>query len=252
MPVSEHSRPSDAKPKNNPDTSLLDELAEWIIDQPEPRDLALRVYRRLKEVMSADSFYAAIGSRHAEGLHAVVVMDEDVEYPPASVYIEPYGDNMAQDISFFNREDTRDRWTFGTGRPSASCLTCTMRARGRVVGQVSTMSYRDDAYDAASASLFRAVARLLTVAFDRAIERQEAARREDELIALLESNRLVSASLEATEILRGLATSLAKTLGDGAAIISRLDQDETLLIPGAYAAAPPEEPKPLPAPFTVA
>jgi signal transduction histidine kinase len=252
MPVSEHPSPLGAKLQDDFGTSLLNDLAGWIIDQPDPRDLAQIVYGRLKEVMAADSFYVAIGSLHAEGLHAVLVMDEDVEYPPSSIYIEPYDDNLTQDTIFFTREDTRGRWTFGTGRPSASCLTCTMRARGRAVGQISIMSYRDHAYDESAGSLLHAVARLLTIAFDRAIERQEAVRREEELTALLESNRLAGVSLEVTEILRGLATSLAGILSDGVVIVSRLDREETLLVPCAYASTPPTNPTTLPPPFMVA
>ncbi len=249
MPVTEHSRLVGADVAGDPTAHLLDDLAGRIIDQSEPRGLALYVYSRLQARMAADSFYVAMASHQAEGLHAVLVLDEDVEYPASSIYIEPYDESLAQEQVYFDRDGTRNRWTFGTGRPSASCLTCTMRARGRVVGQISIMSYYDGAYDDAAAALLRSVARLLTVAFDRILERQEAARREEELVGFWETNHRVNASLEETEFLRGLATSLAKTLQDGAAVISRLNADESLLVPCAFAGAHSGDPERLPPPF---
>jgi signal transduction histidine kinase len=252
MPVTEHSRLVGAQAAGDPTAHLLDDLAGRIIDQPEPRDLALFVYSRLRTLMPAESFYVAMASQQAEGLHAVLVMDEDVEYPSSSIYIEPYDESLTQEQVYFDRDATRNRWTFGTGRPSASCLTCTMRARGRVVGQISTMSYYDDAFDAVAGTVLRAVARLLTVAFDRILERQEAARREEELVGFWETNHRVNASLEVAEFLRGLATSLAKTLSDGSVVISRLNTEESLLVPCAFADAHSADPERLPPPFAIA
>ncbi len=252
MPVTEYSRPTGTDTVGDPTALLLEDLAGRIIDQPEPRELALFVYARLRTRMPADSFYVAMASHQAEGLHAVLVMDEDVEYPSSSIYIEPYDESLAQEQVYFDREGTRNRWTFGTGRSSASCLTCTMRAGGRVVGQISIMSYYDGAYDDAAAGLLRAVSRLLTVAFDRALEGREAARREEELVAFWETNRRANTSIEVAEVLRGLATSLAKTLNDGVAVISRLNLDESLLVPCAFADAHSGDPERLPPPFTIA
>ncbi|MGH2409479.1 MAG: GAF domain-containing protein, partial [Chloroflexota bacterium] len=217
---------------------FLGELARRIGDRVDSRRLGLYVYGELRERMAADSFFLAQASRQAEGLHGVLVMDEEVEYPPDSIYIEPYDESITEEPVLFTSEDNRQRWTFGTGRLSAECLTCTMRARGRLVGQISVMSYREHAYSSADVWLLQAVAHQLTVAFDRDLEGQEAAGREDELLGLVESTRLVSTSLEVTAVLQGLATSLAKTVGASAVVISRLDRDDTRLVPCAHAAGP--------------
>ncbi|HEY8286535.1 MAG TPA: GAF domain-containing protein [Chloroflexota bacterium] len=218
--------------------SFLGELARRIGDRLDSRELGQYVYGELREFMSADSFFLVQASLQSEGMHGVLVMDEEVEYPADSICIEPYDEGITQEPILFTSEDNRQRWTFGTGRPSASCLTCTMRARGRLVGQISVMSYREHAYSSADVWLLQAVAHQLTTAFDRILEGQEAARREDELRGLVESSRLLSTSLEVTAVLRGLATSLAKTLGASAVVISRLDRDDTRLVPCAHAAAP--------------
>ncbi|HVA93202.1 MAG TPA: GAF domain-containing protein, partial [Chloroflexota bacterium] len=238
MPVSERVERMWAEGVADTRLSFLGDLARRIGEQRDSRQIGLYVYRQLREHMSTDSFYLAQASLQAEGMHGVLVMDEEVEYPPDSVYIEPYDENITQDPIIFTREHTRHRWTFGTGRPSANCLTCTMRARGRLVGQICVMSYQDNAYSAADMWLLQAVANQLTVAFDRALEGQEAARREEELRGLVESSRLVSTSLEVTAVLRGLATSLAKTLDASAVVISRLDRDDTRLAPCAHVVNP--------------
>ena len=215
---------------------FLGELARRIGDRIDNRQLGLYVYGELRALMPTDSFFLVQASLQSEGMHGVLVMDEGVEYPPDSIYIEPYDEGITDEPVLFTSEDNRQRWTFGTGRPSANCLTCTMRARGRLVGQISVMSYREHVYSSADVWLLQAVARQLSIAFDRVLEGEEAARREDELRGLVESGRLVSTSLEVTAVLRGLATSLAKTLGASAVVISRLDRDDTRLVPWAHAA----------------
>ncbi|HXT35832.1 MAG TPA: hypothetical protein VN837_09670, partial [Chloroflexota bacterium] len=115
---------------------FLGELARRIGDQIDSRQLGLYVYGELRAFMPADSFFLVQASLQSEGMHGVLVMDEEVEYPSDSIYIEPYDEGITEEPILFTSEDNRQRWTFGTGRPSADCLTCTMRARGRLVGQI--------------------------------------------------------------------------------------------------------------------
>lgn len=200
------------------------EMGEALASTLRTEELFWKIYELVGQVMDNDAFYIAFYEQGARVFDMVFVIDEGQRFARK---VEPLGAGIASEALRRTRavrynRTPRDMRTAGRDlsmrfgnrdRVSRSLLAAPIISRGRVIGVISTQSYRANAYSEEDADFLSIIASQAGVAIENArlFETQERYARRLRLIN--EISRRVSDVLDEEVLLRRFVRTLRRRLG---------------------------------------
>jgi diguanylate cyclase (GGDEF)-like protein len=190
--------------------------------------LLIDIGRTLSDTLSSEDLYREISrgtSRVLEAAGFYISLYDEVRDLATIVFYADRGQDRRVEITYRGSENEVIRtgkaaliddraeissvMVLGEGSDvTRSAITAPMRHRGRVIGTISTQSYRADAYTADDLELLQAIADIAAVALDNArfVAELERQRRESEEIEAI--GRAVASSLDRQEVLRKVVDAM--------------------------------------------
>ena len=186
-------------------------------------DLYRAIYREAGRVLEADGFYISMYDDERDLATIVFFADRgkeervEVSYKGSESAVirtgEPVliGDRLAQQSLMLLGENEEE--------VMRSAIAAPLRWKGKVVGAISTQSYRPSAYSEADVELFQAIADMAAVAVENARHVQALERRTAEARQIEEIGRAMASSLDSAEVMdRVIQATVALIPADGASV----------------------------------
>ena len=184
--------------------AALLEAASALASTRQLEDLYRATYRETARVLEADGFYISRLDATRDLARIVFYADRDKEQSAAVTYRGSDSTVLRTGEPAIVNENVEGRsiLTLGPDDSAAtqSAITTPIRLHGSIAGAISAQSYRRDAYDQSDLQLLQAIADIVGVAMENADQMAELEQRRVEAERIEEIGRLLSGSLEVSEI----------------------------------------------------
>lgn len=228
MPPSE-SRSNDPSPVER--YRVLLEIGRSLAGTLSEDDLYRAIYRETARVVEADGFYIAVYNPETDLARVVFYADRGEE---REVSIE-YRGSDSEVIRTASPSVVEDRLELHSlivlgeeeSEITRSAISAPLRHKGRVVGAISTQSYRPRAYGQEDVELLQGIADLAAIAVENARYVAEIQRRRREAERLEEIGRALTRSLDAQEVLEKVIQAATHLLEADTATVWLLERVET-------------------------
>ncbi|MDT8340726.1 MAG: diguanylate cyclase [Longimicrobiales bacterium] len=185
-------------------------------------DLYRAIYRETRRVLEADGFYISLYDPARDLATIVFFADRGREERVEVTYqgSESAVIRTGEALLIQDRLAQRSLMLLGEQEEvMRSAIAAPLRWKGRVVGAISTQSYRPGAYSEADVELVQGVADMAAVAVENAFHVEALERRTAEARRIEEIGRAMAASLDTQDVLARVIDAVVTLLpGDGATV----------------------------------
>lgn len=190
-------------------------------------DLYRAIYRETRRVLEADGFYISLYDEARDQATIVFFADRgreervEVAYRGSESAVIRTGEALRID----DRLERRSLMLLGQEEEvMRSAMASPLRWKGRVMGAISTQSYRAGAYNDADLELFQGIADMAAVAVENARHVEALERRTKEARRIEEIGRAMAASLDPQDVLARVIDATVSLLPAQGAAVWMLDQ----------------------------
>lgn len=210
---------------------VLLEIARSLGGTLSEQELYRAIYRETARVVEADGFYISVYNSDTDRARVVFYADRGSEQ---AVSIEYRGSDSevirtGQPSIVEDRLELHSLIVLGEedSEITRSAISAPLRHKGRVVGAISTQSYRPRAYGQADMELLQGIADLAAIAVENARYVAELQRRRREAERLEEIGRALTRSLDAQEVLEKVIQAATHLLEADTATVWLLERVES-------------------------
>jgi diguanylate cyclase (GGDEF)-like protein len=192
-------------------------------------ELYRAIYRETSRVLPADGFYISLYDTSRDQATIVFFADRGAEERVEVAYrgTESEVIRTGEPVRVDDMLAEQSLMLLGENEEEVmrSALAAPLRAKGAVIGAISTQSYRPSAFTDADVELFHAIADMAAVAVSNALHIQALERRTAEARNIEEIGRAMASSLDSRDVMARVVESTVSLLPAQGAAVWMLDEE---------------------------
>jgi GAF domain-containing protein len=195
-----------------------------------PEELYRAIYKETSRVLEATGFYVALYDRDSDRATVVFYADRGVEQNVEISYRGSESDvlRLGKSSIVLDRAENLSLMILGEEGTelTRSAVSVPLLYEGRVMGALSSQSYRPNAYNRDDLELLQAIADLAVVAINNSRHVTELVARRREAERIEEIGRAIAGSLDAKEVLRTVNDAVLELLQADASTVWLLEDGQ--------------------------